>query len=287
VADEADSTQTQAAIWLARIERGLEPHEGAQLRAWLLEPAHRDTIVNIAKLYHGPDIVAVLAELVPVGFGNPPPPKYKRSRTSAMIVGATLAVIVAFVPFMAIIGHTGLFGTHMKVSPAALPPDQEIYDTGPGKTRTVRLPDGSQIVMNGQTQLYVLFAAWAREATVVHGEAIFEVAPERPSKPFRVFAGGRHFEAPASRFDLHVTAPQSVELTVLDGSVTVKGLPFRWPTSPYEARNFNPALFDDSVEQPLQAVQLDDQSLNRRVLTAADIRSRLSWEPERVVYVTP
>src|ERR1700744_3621899 len=96
-----DEVPTQAAIWLARIERGLEPHEGERLREWLQQPAHRDAIVTSAKLYHGPDVVAVLAALVPVGFGNPPPPLPRQPRTFAIIAGVSLALCMGIVRFMA------------------------------------------------------------------------------------------------------------------------------------------------------------------------------------------
>ena len=85
---QKDKVVTDAMIWLARIERGLEAQEASQLRQWLLQPAHRDEIVNAAKLWHGPDIAAVLAELVPVGFGSRPPPMPRISRTFPILVGA-------------------------------------------------------------------------------------------------------------------------------------------------------------------------------------------------------
>jgi len=35
LAGESDKVATEAAIWLARLERGLQAQEGSQLRAWL------------------------------------------------------------------------------------------------------------------------------------------------------------------------------------------------------------------------------------------------------------
>jgi ferric-dicitrate binding protein FerR (iron transport regulator) len=272
-----DKVPTEAAIWLARIERGLQPHEGVALREWLQQPAHRDTIVNCAKLYHGPDIVAVLAELVPVGFGNPPPPLPRQPRTFAIVVGICLALFIGVLPFIAV---------RYKRPPGTLPRDEQLYSTGARETRTITLPDSGQVILNGQSQLLVLYAAWVREATVAHGEVIFDVAPKWP-RPILVFAGGRHFEASGGRFDLRVISAQSVALTVLDGSVTVKALPFRRPATPQEARDFDPRVFADATVGPMQAAILDNGTLTRHVITAADLRSQLRWEPEQVVYVSP
>jgi ferric-dicitrate binding protein FerR (iron transport regulator) len=274
-----DKVPTEAAIWLARIERGLQPHEGVALREWLQQPEHRDTIVTSAKLYHGPDVVAVLAELVPVGFGNPPPPLPKQPRTFAVVVAICLAIFTAL-PFIAV------RYLHFKRPPGTLPRDEQIYSTGAGETRTIRLPDSSQALLNGQSQLYVLYAAWVREATVAHGEVLFDVTRKWP-RPILIFAGGRHFEAPGGRFDLRVITPQRVELTVLEGSVTVKGLPYQRPATPQEARDFDPSVFADATVGAMQSALLDQNTLTQHAITAADLRSQLRWEPEQVIYVSP
>jgi transmembrane sensor len=274
-----DKVPAEAAIWLARIERGLQLHEGVQLREWLQHPAHRDFIVNSAKLYHGPDIIAVLAELVPVGFGNPPPPMPRQPRTAAMVLGACLALLMLGIPLIGM--------KHARPPPGTLPRDEEIYSTGARETRSIKLPEGSEAILNGQSQLHVLYAAWVREATVAHGEVIFDVTPKWPTR-LLIFAGGRHFEAPGGRFDVRVISPQTVELTVLAGSVTVKGLPYRRPATPEEARDFDPSVFADATVGPMQSAVLDHGSgLTRRTITAADLHSQWGWEPEQVVYISP
>jgi transmembrane sensor len=280
-----DKVPTEAAIWLARIERGLQPSEGAQLREWLQQPEHRDSIVSAAKLYHGPDVVAVLAELVPVGFGNPPPPLPRQPRTFAIIVAVCLAVFMVL-PFLAARrAFPGLFNPH-KPAPGTLPRDEAIYTTGVRETRSIKLPEGSEVILNGQSQLWVLYAAWVREATVGHGEVIFDVTPKWP-RPILIFAGGRHFEAAGGRFDLRVLSPRMAQLTVLQGRVTVKGLPYQRPTTPEEARDFDPRVFADATVGPMQSALVDQNGLSQHALTAADLRSQLGWEPEQVVYVSP
>ena len=98
---DSDALLTEASLWLARLERGLQAREGALLRQWLQEPARRDAIVDTAKLYHGPDIVAVLAQMVPVGFGDAPLPKTKSLRPSkANLCLGTALLLIMFVPII-------------------------------------------------------------------------------------------------------------------------------------------------------------------------------------------
>ena len=277
-----DKVLTETAIWLARIERGLTLEEGTQLREWLRQPAHRDSIVNAAKLYHGADVVAVLGELVPVGFGNPPPPLPRQPRTFAIVVAVCLAVF-AVLPIVAIRHMPRLGNAHYR---PPLPRDEQIYDTRVREIRSVKLPDSSEAILNGQSQLYVLYTASGRSATLGHGEVLFDVLPKWPG-PLDVFAGGRHFVAQSGRFDLRVINPQVVELAVVSGNVTVKALPFRRPTTPQQAREFDPRVFADANVGPMQSARLDSNGLIRHELTAAELRSQLGWEPEQVVYVSP
>jgi transmembrane sensor len=280
-----EQVPTAAAIWLARIERGLQPHEGTALCEWLQHSEHRETIVNTAKLYHGPDVIAVLAALVPVGFGNPLPPRPRQSRAVAVMVGVCLLIFTGFLPFIAIRVFPGFFYPHTKPIPGISPRNERIYSTDARQTRTIRLPEGSQAILNGQSQIYVLYAAWVREATVAHGEVMFDVTAIWP-RPILIFAGGRHFEAPGGRFDLRLTSPVAVRLTVLQGTVTVKGLPFQRPTTPEQAREFDPSVFADAMVGPMQTAIVDQSGLTRHAITAADLRSQLGWEPQQVMYIS-
>ena len=277
MSDNKNKVPAEAAIWLSRIERGLQPTDIAGLREWLANAAHREEIINAAKLYHGPDVVAVLSEMVPVGFGGAKPPKYRRPRTAALLIGAGLFV------FTGILFSLPHFFLKHRVP--FVPRDEAIYDTADGETRPIVLSDGSRLVMHGQAELYVLSAGATRESTLVRGETLFDVVSG--ARPFKVFAGGRHLEAPAARFDLRVRSPQSVEITVLEGAVTVKGLPFRRPQSPAEARDLDSSIFDDANIGPLETVVVDNGPLVRHPITASATQSQIRWDPPVPVYITP
>jgi transmembrane sensor len=285
VTSESDKLLTEASIWLARIERGLQAQEGALLREWLRDPAHRDAIVDAAKLYHGPDIVAVLAEMVPVGFGAPPPPKPRPYRPKALNVCLGVVLLVASFSPIALV-HRTMPGVLDSVYPRSSPWGEAFYTAQAAQTRDVKLLDGTHVILHGLSKLGVLYGPAMRFATLDYGEALFRVVNE-PNRPFEISAGGRRFRAPPSKFDVRVINPQSVELTVLDGGVTVQGLPWRWPQTPAEARLFDPSVFDDTTVGPMQAAVVENTMITRYPITAANVRTRLNWEPAEVLYVTP
>lgn len=286
MAGDADKIATEATVWLARLERGLLPQEGATLRAWLLQSAHRDAIVDAAKLWHGPDIIAVLAELVSVGFGDPLPPKPKHRRQLVSVLIAIFGVLVTLVP-LAYFQHTtpGAFAVHPTPAQRRAAWGESVYTTRPGETRIVDLPDSSTVTLNGHSRLGVLFSAGSRLAMLDYGEAIFHTVPER--RPFELNAGGRYFVAVPSIFDVRVIREQALELTVVAGAVTIRGLPWHWPATPAQARLFDPRVFDDTTVEALQAASVEDAALSRYPITAAVADARLRWQPEQVIYVTP
>jgi transmembrane sensor len=287
VSSDSDRLLTEASIWLVRLERGLQAEEGAQLREWLQVPAQRDAIVDAAKLYHGPDIVAILAEMVPVGFGTPVPKVRKRMSAFNVAIAVALGMMTAAVPLLGIL-HPNPVVRDPRYRPldAPLPWGEAAYSTKVGEIRTFSLEDGSRLTLNSHTRVGVLFGVGSRLATVLYGEALFDIEQQR-ERLFQIDAGGRHLQAPQSKFDVRVINPQTVELTVLDGGVTVQGLPWRWPATPAEARMFDPQVFADTKVGPMQAALLEDSTMTRFPITAANARTRLSWQPEQVFYVTP
>ena len=139
---DSDVLLTEASLWLARLERGLQAREGALLRQWLKEPTRRNAIVDTAKLYHGPDIVAVLAQMVPVGFGDAPAPKAKPLRPfiASWCFGAALLLFMIGPILLAPrpVRHTFSSTSHPAERPA--PWADEVYATDGAQIRNIRLP---------------------------------------------------------------------------------------------------------------------------------------------------
>lgn len=106
---ELDGVRKEATHWLEKVARGLRRDEVPALRAWLASSAHRECILATARLWHGPDTVAVLAALFPI---EPEPARRKSNRTflsgscavavaAVIVITATVAINSTFVRLMA------------------------------------------------------------------------------------------------------------------------------------------------------------------------------------------
>lgn len=94
-----------------------------------------------------------------------------------------------------------------------------VYRTGLGEQRVVRLEEGSRVSLNSDSRLEVEFTDARRHVTLIHGEAYFEVT-HNSNRPFVVTAGehditdfGTSFQV---RYDRGGTA-----VTLVEGKVTV------------------------------------------------------------------
>ena len=86
-------------MWLAKLDRGLREEEGSDLREWVKAAANRTALVQAARLWHDPDVMAVLSQLFPISpeLANPKP------RPSVFKVALTCAAAVCIVVFAAVV----------------------------------------------------------------------------------------------------------------------------------------------------------------------------------------
>jgi transmembrane sensor len=94
-----------------------------------------------------------------------------------------------------------------------------VYATAPGERSTVKLADGSQLILNFATELDVRIDRKARRLTLRKGEALFTVARDE-KRPFKVAAGDGEVTALGTRFQVRNEAKQ-VAVTLLEGRVAV------------------------------------------------------------------
>jgi len=94
--------------------------------------------------------------------------------------------------------------------------DLQTYETRPGETREIALPDGSQIAMNGGTRL-LLDSKTKRFAKLESGEAIFSIRHDA-ANPFVVEAGGATLQDVGTVFNVRQD-DGSLEVSVADGAV--------------------------------------------------------------------
>ena len=103
------------------------------------------------------------------------------------------------------------------IVPAAIsqrrPADQTVT-TAPGERRSVALPDGTQISLNGATKLVI----GDRRAVLAEGEALFTVKHD-PDAPFEVRAGTMRLRDLGTMFNVKRAAGGVTEVAVAEGAV--------------------------------------------------------------------
>jgi transmembrane sensor len=99
----------------------------------------------------------------------------------------------------------------------------QTYSTDVGQRRSVRLPDGSTVLLDSRSSLRVDFTAATRRVELVHGQALFGVVHD-PQRPFLVHAGGTVIQDVGTQFDVK-QRPGDTVVTVVEGRVAVLARP--------------------------------------------------------------
>lgn len=101
--------------------------------------------------------------------------------------------------------------------------------TGTGEIRTVRLADGSRVVLAPGSALAVDLQPGARNVRLLRGEAWFDVAHDA-MRPFRVLAGASETRVLGTAFDVHLSnhgAEVAVGRGIVEVTAPADGTPVR------------------------------------------------------------
>ncbi len=264
----------EALAWLARLKRGLREREGPELLAWLQRRSHRACIAKAAVEWHGPEVLAVLSEIFPIDPDLVAPP---RRRSPAIIAVAVLAsACLTAAPFLLAHRYLPLILAQKPRAGSLIESLGDVYTASPGVGRRLALEDGTSIELNRGTRVAILYSEHMRFALVSSGEAAFTVV-ETPYRPFHVTAAGRTFEANGASFDVHVVDPSTMDLTVLEGTVTVFPPRPRAPDRAGETRGSDSLTLNPILLEPLQALAIAPDGESARTLTEQDVRTQLAW----------
>jgi transmembrane sensor len=191
-----------AALWVARIDRGVTPEEETRLEAWLAEdPRHLGAFGRMRAVF--------LRTEPSVGLGRTYDPERFRpahfwTRRSLMRAGAIAAG--------GAVAASTLFW---------LTEGEEHYATGVGETRVVALGDGSVVTLNTATSLSICYSRGVRAVKLVQGEALFDVAKET-ARSFVVSAGDLAVQAIGTSFTVRHLSSLPVQVLVQEGLVEVR-----------------------------------------------------------------
>ena len=208
VVDFPDTTaiDDEAASWLVRLDSDepLSDEERTRMAEWLhRSPAHRDRLLELATLWEKLNALAELAvPLAPTAARNRP---VRRPRLLAGI-GAATAAAALFV-FLALFQTQPITATN------------GLYSSAIGEQRTTTLADGSEVILNTNSQIRVDYDEDRRDVRLIQGEALFVVAKDARRR-FRVFAGGGRIEAVGTAFSVYLKE-DVLDITVTEGEVAL------------------------------------------------------------------
>lgn len=225
-ADHSARVDEEAAQWLEAIERALKPHEIDRLRDWLKASAHRRTIVERCRLWHGPDVLAVLQELVPVEtFARQVERQYGRI-VLALFLG------ISGITFTTIVIALSKVWTRAEEAWTLQRADADLR-TDIGERRTIKLPDDSLLMLGADSHVLLSYRTQVRELSLLKGVAQVSVAPDA-ARRFWMHAGGRALvvEQGAARFTVRRSSSDYIELEVIEGDVTAARSRGPTPMSP-------------------------------------------------------
>ena len=205
----------EAADWLVRLNSNdASVVERRAFVAWLKRsPVHLSAYLGVERTWTNlghvdatrrTDVAALLAETDTnvVHLGSPPPPVRAQVRSRSLITAFAACALLAcagFIWFQLQFAHR--------------------FTTGIGEQRTLRLSDGSTIVLNTDTAVRVSFTDAVREVKLLHGEAWFNAAKNH-ARPFRVRSDAVVAQAVGTSFVVR-RKPTETVVTVIEGEVAV------------------------------------------------------------------
>lgn len=267
-----EGIEVSAADWLARLDRPRVPtgdHEAFE--AWCRADArHLAAYLRLLAVWNRLDALKE-PELSPEGVADAAAAPYAffhgadrrppRTRTLlAVALAAGLAAIVA----------AGLAWWQW-AAPLRLASGVQRYATTLGEFRRITLADGSVVQINTDSALTVRLRGRERDLTLLHGEATFEVAPDK-SRPFIVVVGSTGVRAVGTVFNVQ-KSNASVEVLVTKGVVVVG------PPQDVAADHLTLAVVDAGQMAIAGSSRVTVESLNQE-----EIARRLAWHEGMLLF---
>jgi transmembrane sensor len=191
-----------------------------------------------------------------------------RGLRSARWRGASIAASVTLAASVLVAVALGAFsGSDPKARLPAWLGGPQSFSTAVGQHSTVALEDGSEVVLNTDSEITPAYTRVERAVRMKRGQALFSVA-RNASRPFVVYAGDRRIVALGTSFDVRLEGA-SVQVTLLEGRVTVDTIAAQQSSAPVELA-------------PRQ--QLVTESGARPEVRDADLTAVTSWREGRLVF---
>lgn len=263
----------EASQWLEKLERAITSEEGRAFRKWLKTALHREAIVDRCKRWHGPEILAVLGEVIPVETFSERAERHFGRLLLAISLGVTaLSSITVIFAVSRVLPHSDEHRNPLHADASV--------ETTVGERKVVRLPDGGSILMNASTSLAMHYMPRSRDIILLRGEARFDVRSD-PARPFWVQAGARIFqvETQDATFNVYRIDGDMTELTVSRGRVDL--------LEPRSWTPLSPALIRTRVDTGAHVFDTGEGGTVGvnwqlpRFIPAAEAERRIAWQQQR------
>jgi transmembrane sensor len=260
-----DAIQTEAMAWVIRLDGGqLPPEDRAALAEWARRtPAHAAALREMARAWGQLDALTALkpAEIAPA------PRRAAAHDTRTVRPARRRAYAAAAAAILLSVGAYGYF----RVSPGVA--IDEVHVTSVGEQRVVTLADGSEIHLNTATEIEVDFEREARRIRLVHGEALFEVAPDS-DRPFIVFSDVGAVRAVGTVFAVRADE-ERLDVTVSEGLVDLI------PDAKFAGRVGEPV---SRLARNQAAARAAGEEFTVRDLDARELERVLAWNEGVLVF---
>jgi transmembrane sensor len=210
----------EAIGWCLRMQGEDADAHQADFEAWLaLGGVHRQIYSEVSELYGFGETLrdTPIDRMTDVAAAGDRSRDLVLWRSSALI----LAVVIAMV-----VGGLTIHGARKELASSA-PESRKVEGTGQiqtalGEIRTVRLSDGSTMILDTDSLVTVAVDGNVRRLRLERGRARFAVSREK--RPFLVTAGAGAITALGTLFDVGLTQYQTVSVSAVRGAVDIRAV---------------------------------------------------------------
>lgn len=248
--EPAQNIDETAAVWTARLDRGLTTEERATLDQWLAGDSRRiGALARARAVWMHADRVRSLG---PAATQDPPEPSFfeRIDRRAAMLGGGAIAASLA----------AGI------TIPRLL--NRGRLTTATGEIRRVPLGEGSVVTLDTDSMVETAFSKERRDIRLLSGVAFFEVAHDS-ARPFVVEARDLLVRAVGTAFSVRNIPGQPVAVVVSEGRVALSRAIGQGDAPPLEL-----GANAQAVVPPGSRLNAEDVA---RALTPDDLTRSLSW----------
>jgi transmembrane sensor len=262
----------EAAAWVARFDLGaVSAKDQAAFQEWLHRSTlHREAIAEYGNLWSEFDELRLLTGRDAGGETG------TRESHPALLPRATPWLAACAAAVIAIAG--GIAALHPKSQQLAKfeshSPTKLFYETAVGAQRRIALADGSQVILNTNSQLSVDFTGNRRDVHLMRGEAYFEVVHNK-AQPFTVYANNYVVRDIGTAFNVHLAKAGLVEVGVTKGCVEVMTAP---------DGHVSGAPKSLGVIAAGHGIVLGEKVERAVVVSNADLGRRLAWRQGELIY---